>query len=133
MRRHVNVRRLDAKLSDGAGVGERAWVMRCEIDLDDEDAEHVDLVFDGLDTFAHIYLDGEYVLSSDNMFVPVCLPLRVKHGRHRLMIHFESPLVRARELQDEFGHKHRHVLSNGEASRLFVRKAQCTSESACSG
>lgn len=104
--------------------------MRCDVDLGDEDFKHLDLVFDGLDTFAHIYLDGQHILSSDNMFVPVRLPMGDRNGRHRLMIHFESPLVRARELQDQYGHSHQHVLSNGEASRLFVRKAQCKPRSA---
>ena len=79
-------------------------------------------MFDGLDTFAHVYVDGRLALSSDNMFVPARLALGA--GRHRILIHFESPLVRARELQMAFGHEHRHVVSNGEASRLFARKGQ---------
>src|ERR1051326_2760202 len=53
-------------------VGERDWLYRCSFDVSAELLRHaqLDLCFDGLDTFASVWLNGQLILTSDNMFVP---------------------------------------------------------------
>ena len=60
------------------GFGERSvqwvdkedWLYRRSFDVDESLLEcgHIDLCFDGLDTYADVRLNGEKVLSADNMF-----------------------------------------------------------------
>jgi beta-mannosidase len=86
----------------------------------------VDLVFDGLDTFATVKLDGEVILQSDNMFlghrVNVTKALEAE-GDHTLEIEFDCALLKARELRAQ-DPNHKWVGFNGDQARLAVRKAQ---------
>jgi beta-mannosidase len=54
--------------------------------------DHVDLVFDGLDTFADVYLNGQAIFSSDNMFRRWRVPVKtlLKPGANTLRIVFHS-------------------------------------------
>lgn len=58
--------------------------------------DHVDLVFDGLDTFADVYLNGNKLIAADNMFrrwrVPVKSALHV--GNNTLEVRLYSPIKR---------------------------------------
>jgi beta-mannosidase len=106
-------------------VGEADWLYRCAFDLDPAflDAEQLDLCLDGLDTFATVWLNGQRVLSSDNMFIPqrVLVGALLKPGQNELWLLFESAIRRGQQRQAESG-----VLTawNGDFSRLYVRKAQ---------
>lgn len=37
-------------------VGETAWIYKCEFEANDVQESHLDLVFEGLDTFCTLYL-----------------------------------------------------------------------------
>jgi beta-mannosidase len=54
--------------------------------------EHVDLVFDGLDTFADVYLNEQSILHADNMFRRWRIPAKpmLKPGSNTLRIVFHS-------------------------------------------
>jgi beta-mannosidase len=54
--------------------------------------EHVDLVFDGLDTFADVYLNDQSILHADNMFRRWRVPAKtaLKPGSNTLRIVFHS-------------------------------------------
>lgn len=84
------------------------------------------LVFDGLDTFATVRLNGKVILESDNMFVSHRVDtthlLNRKDG-NVLEIEFASALFEARKIKDAHP-EHKWVGFNGEMSRLAVRKAQ---------
>ena len=56
--------------------------------------EHVDLVFDGLDTFADVYLNDQAILHSDNMFRQWRAPAKaqMKQGPNTLRIVFHSAI-----------------------------------------
>ena len=57
--------------------------------------EHVDLIFDGLDTFAEVFLNEQPVLTADNMFRRwriAAKPL-LKPGPNTLRIVFHSPIT----------------------------------------
>ncbi|WP_293997010.1 beta-mannosidase [Sphaerotilus sp.] len=104
-------------------VGERDWCYRLDFDVAaDERRERVVLCFDGLDTFAKLWLDGEPLAESDNMFVPLRMDVtgRLGPGRHTLWMRFDSALHRGRAIEAHHG---THPLWNGDSSRLHVRKA----------
>ncbi|KQW45829.1 MULTISPECIES: glycoside hydrolase family 2 protein [unclassified Roseateles] len=104
-------------------VAQRDWVYRLDFDLTALPVDgELDLVCDGLDTFAQVWLNGHCILRSDNMFVPHRLPVRqwLKTGANRLVLVFESALRRGQAVEAEHG---KQPLWNGDSSRLYVRKA----------
>lgn len=84
------------------------------------------LAFDGLDTFATVKLNGEVILTSDNMFIShrVDVTNRMRYGKVNVLeIDFESARLRAIEIKEAYP-EHKWVGFNGDMSRLAVRKAQ---------
>ena len=57
---------------DAQWVGERDWLYQCAFDVDPSflEAGPVTLCCEGLDTVATVWLNGDRVLTADNMFVP---------------------------------------------------------------
>ncbi|KAJ5096428.1 Glycoside hydrolase [Penicillium alfredii] len=108
-------------------VNEKSWVYRTTFQKPATPAgATIALVFDGLDTFATVKLDGQIILHSDNMFighrVDVTTSLEAD-SEHTLEVEFDCALLRARELRNQDpGHK--WVGFNGDMARLAVRKAQ---------
>lgn len=107
-------------------VGESDWEYKCLFRVEDEwnSMEHAELVFEGLDTFAAVSLNGEQILKTDNMFrqYKVNVRERLKFGElNTLTIEFDSALLTARELEKKNG---RFACWNGETCRLHIRKAQ---------
>ncbi|RLV86522.1 Beta-mannosidase B [Meyerozyma sp. JA9] len=83
-----------------------------------------ELVFEGLDTFATVYLNEKKILETDNMFrtYKVDVKDKIEFGKsNSLRIYFKSALREGRRLEKEIG---RLVCFNGETSRLHVRKSQ---------
>lgn len=56
--------------------------------------EGANLVFEGLDTYADVYLNGSLILKSDNMFVGYTVAVKdvLRAGENRLQIVFHSPI-----------------------------------------
>nr|WP_216673906.1 glycoside hydrolase family 2 protein [Saccharibacillus endophyticus] len=56
--------------------------------------DNISLVFDGLDTYADVELNGERILSADNMFRTWNVPVKthLKDGENTLRILFRSPI-----------------------------------------
>jgi len=110
---------------DAQWVGEQDWLYRRAFDVDPSflEAGPVTLCCDGLDTVATVWLNGERVLSADNMFVPwrVDVGASLRPGRNILAIVFESALRVGKAREAEWGAR---TVWNGDASRVYVRKAQ---------
>jgi beta-mannosidase len=108
-------------------VGECDWLYRCRFELSPqfEASTIVDLCMDGLDTFATVWLNREFLFSSDNMFVPYRTKIKdclKKDGAiNELVILFEAAFAKGRQREAE--HQKRTVW-NGDSSRTYVRKAQ---------
>ena len=104
-------------------VGEVDWLYRLEFSVEAL-ASQAALCFDGLDTYAQVWLNGLSILRADNMFVPqrVAVSSELQLGRNELRICFTSAWQRGRELEAQHGQP--RPLWNGDSSRLFVRKAQ---------
>ena len=79
-------------------IGLTDWEYQTTFQLDAATVghEHVDLVFDGLDTFADVYLNGQSVLNADNMFRRWRIPAKplLKPGPNTLRIVFHSAITK---------------------------------------
>ena len=103
-------------------VGEADWLYKLEFESE-KSSEPSWLCFDGLDTFATVWLNGVQVLQSDNMFVPQRLEVSgLLTEKNTLHILFESAWHKGLALEAANGGK--RPLWNGDSSRLYVRKAQ---------
>jgi beta-mannosidase len=62
--------------------------------------QHLELVFEGLDTVCDIYVNGERALSANNMFREWRVDIRslLKPGVNRLLVEFPSPIKDASEV-----------------------------------
>lgn len=92
----------------------RTFVYKADPTLDDI------VVFEGLDCFADIYIDGVLVAESSNLFIPVTFSLpELQEGSHEIVVHFTPAVVKLREYeQDPYVN---HLKFNAES--LYVRKA----------
>ncbi len=82
--------------------------------------QHIELQFDGLDTYASVYLNDSLILSADNMFRSWNIDVR-KHihtGENKLKIIFESCVKKGREEAKKL----MYTLPGDE--KVFTRKAQ---------
>lgn len=79
-------------------VGLSDWQYRKSFNVDAATLAraHVDLVFDGLDTFADVYLNGHKILSADNMFRRWRVPVKtlLHAGTNTLEVRLHSPIER---------------------------------------
>jgi len=77
-------------------VGLSDWQYRSDIDLSPQTLarDHVDLVFEGLDTFAEVKINGISVLQADNMFRTWRVPAKgvLKAGRNTIEVDLASPI-----------------------------------------
>lgn len=111
-------------------VGEEDWLYRAIFCVTDRisDADQPELVFECLDTICDVYLNGSFVASSDNMHVPLRVPLNLSQlnsdDPNVLVLVFKSAFVYGRKKERDTLGKGQHMRAwNGDPSRVFVRKA----------
>ena len=82
--------------------------------------QNIDLVFNGLDTFSEIYLNGKLLQSTDNMFRKWTIPVKqnLKIGENILQVKFKSAINTGKELAKKV------PFTTPESPRSYVRKAQ---------
>jgi len=105
-------------------VGETDWEYSCEFAHDATNSHaRQDLVFDGLDTIASVYLNDELVLESTNMFQThrINVTGRLLDGVNIVHIVFLSAFKYGQAMERTNGH---YRSFNGDDSRMHVRKAQ---------
>lgn len=78
-------------------IDKSSWQYRTSFDLEPERLQqtHVELVFEGLDTYADIFINGRHMLSTDNMFRTWKLDITaiVKEKGNEVVVHFHSPVA----------------------------------------
>ena len=98
------------------------WEFRTTFDADPVflQKKHVELVFRGLDTYAHVYLNDSLILVTDNMFRTWKADVKkwIKPKDNHLYIFFDSPVKRTQPEWDKLGYE----LPGG--IRTMSRKAQ---------
>jgi beta-mannosidase len=107
---------------------ENEWWYRREFDLPpDFLGKHaVELVFDGLDTFATVWVNSVKVGEADNMFTPwrFNISKSVKAGRNVIAVRFKPICKVALELEHKYGSKYGSLHAENFSARPYVRKAQ---------
>lgn len=88
-------------------VGERNWTYERRFDASPEllQQPEVELVFEGLDTFAEVWLNGQRLGAADNMFRSWVFPVKalLRPADNHLVVRFTSALQRGRELLAQYG------------------------------
>jgi len=110
---------------DACWVEEKEWWYKNEFWLDQFNSQwkkkKVELVFEGLDTFATIYLNGEKIGKADNMFIPWRFDITDKiREKNILLIKFSSAISILKERQA----KEQSLRAAVEPARVYGRKAQ---------
>ena len=110
--------------NDVQWVGRREWLYHREFDVDESFARQnrVELVAEGLDTFATIKINGRNAGSSSDMFVEHRFDVKkyLRTGKNEIEILFDSADLRAIELEK----KHKALMVGHEPHRIYARKAQ---------
>ena len=85
----------------------------------------LELVFEGLDTYANVALNGRPVLDADNMFRTWRVDVRgaLKAGRNTLHIRFRSPVNEVLPVMRKLGYELPAVNDQGEKTSPHTRKA----------
>lgn len=77
-------------------IDKKDWEYRTVFDINEDllSQEHLEIVFDGLDTYADVYVNDQHVLSADNMFRVWNVDVKsiVKAIGNVLRIRFRSPI-----------------------------------------
>lgn len=111
---------IDRNEKDLQWIGEEDWEYKTTFKVD-SNKKH-ELVFEGLDTFATIYVNDKQVLTTDNMFRTYTLDVtNCSQELNELRIVFKSALKVSRALEEKHG---KFTCFNGETSRVHARKAQ---------
>jgi beta-mannosidase len=99
------------------------WEYRRSLQIGREllNRNHLDLVFQGLDTCADLYINGQLVLSADNMFLEwrVDIKPHLREGANDLLIVFHSPIKAAAQVAAQDTWSHRTTV----AEKAYLRKA----------
>ncbi len=109
-------------------IEDRDWVYHLSLDPPEgvRRQDRLDLVFDGLDTYAAVTLNGDTVLEADNMFRSwrVDVASALQPGANTLEVHFRSPIA----VGERLAAAHAFPLPQGSdahdpPTRAFTRKA----------
>jgi beta-mannosidase len=111
-------------------LAEKRWTYKTHFTkpagLSTEKSITTELVFEGLDTFATVLLNGAEILRSDDMFISHRVNVTgLLKDTNELEIQFDSAKIRGEELVKEHSHEHTFYVRQTEVSRVPVRKAQC--------
>jgi len=103
-------------------VERKVWWYRTEFAFDGKEPakdERLELIFEGLDTFATVYLNGKELGTAENMFIPHIFDVtrEIRKGRNVLAVKF-SPVA------DRVKGKEKNYWSGFSKDRIWVRKAQ---------
>ncbi len=99
------------------------WEYRSSLQVDRKllSRQHLELVFEGLDTCANVYINGVLVLTADNMFREWRVEAKpyLKAGQNSLLIVFESPIKAAAKIAADDPWSKKTTV----AEKAYLRKA----------
>lgn len=104
-------------------IEDREWIYEREFNFREDllDEDRVDLVFEGIDTLADVYLNNVYLGSTEDMFLEYRFDIKgVLKEKNHLRVFIKSPVKVPKTLEQNYG-----VLGGPEDSiRGYIRKAQ---------
>lgn len=96
------------------------WIYETQFELTKSELqkEHIELVFEGLDTFASVFLNGQSLLDTDNMFRTWRVDIKtLAKAQNHLKIQFKSAVQRTNALAQKLPYQ------LPDDHRVFARKA----------
>ncbi len=108
-------------------VEQKDWAYRTTFTVTREQLamDRAQLEFDGLDTYADVFLNGSLILSADNMFVGHKITVtNLREGENKLYILFRSPITKTQSQWESDGFN--YPADNDHATRrvsVYTRKA----------
>ncbi|MBK9637448.1 MAG: glycoside hydrolase family 2 protein [Bacteroidetes bacterium] len=102
-------------------VGEASWDYKCDFTCDESVLlkPQLHLIFDGLDTYADVYLNDSLILRADNMFRSWKVNVKeILRKKNTLLVKFKSPEAEAKVAAQKLNY------TLPEGLRSFTRKAQ---------
>lgn len=109
-------------------IEEKNWEYKCVFKIEPESLQcsEIELVFEGLDTYCEVFLNGQKILKSENMFIAHRVPCKeyLLYGDNELLVLFRSPILENRDQQEKIG-----IIYPAENDRstdklsVFARKA----------
>lgn len=107
-------------------ISQRSWIFRKQFDAPSSlvELERACLIFEGLDTVAHIWLNGKLLGKVENMFIPHTFDVTdiLKPTANQLHVKFLPALQRGEQLMQRYGKLSEHHF--GDPRRCYLRKAQ---------
>ncbi|XP_076269024.1 beta-mannosidase-like [Rhynchophorus ferrugineus] len=117
-------------------IGRRNWTYCTAVELNETIKAYTqrNIVFEGLDTYADVYLNGIRIGSSNNMFVRYVFDVRdaLEVGKNNITVVFRSPIEAALELYQKQLERYRvpqecpNDVYNGECHVNMLRKMQAS-------
>jgi beta-mannosidase len=108
-------------------IGKTDWEYRTVFKVTQQilDRKNVELVFEGLDTYADVYLNDKLLLKADNMFRTwrVNCSNAIKLGDNTLRVHFRSPINEILPLMSKMTYQLPAGNDQGEKTSPYTRKA----------
>lgn len=110
------------------------WSYKTSFDADPAllKSDHDQLVFEGLDTYATVWLNGKKILDADNMFLTWRVDIKsfLHEKNNELLVAFRSPIQEGLKKQSEYGLRLPAVNDQSETGQIginqvsiFTRKA----------
>ncbi len=107
-------------------VSDRSWIFRKQFDAPASliDKERIQLIFEGLDTVAHIWINGKLIGKTENMFTPHSFDVTeyIKPSGNTIHVKFLPAMQHAERLMQRYGQLSEHHF--GDPRRCYLRKAQ---------
>lgn len=103
-------------------IEDKDWIYQTSFKLSPDELSHenINLIFNGLDTYAKVWLNGNEILNADNMFRTWKSDVKklLRPGKNELKIYFTSASATGKKLASTLPY------TLPEKERVFVRKAQ---------
>lgn len=122
----IDQRNLNANPEDFNWISEKPWVFRKTFDVSADilNCDRIDLVFEGLDTIANIWLNDKLIAKTNNMFIAHRFDVtsHLKSQNNTLMVKFDPAAEYAKKLMTRY--KTFSDCDFQNPYRTYIRKAQ---------
>ena len=123
----IERKKLESNPEEFFQISLEPWIYKKDFDLPSGFLanEKIELLFEGLDTFGQVWLNGKLISRTDNMFCQWRFDVAkiLKQRGNELLVKFDSAVEEGERLMSRYG-----MLSKDKCSlpqRAYVRKAQC--------
>lgn len=103
-------------------ISKQDWIYKNEFNFNPDKSKNYNLIFEGLDTIADVFLNGKKIHTANNMFLQhkINVSKYLDNGINELTVYFHSPVNYA--LREE--KKHGKIPVELDSYRAYIRKAQ---------